>query len=248
MKNKESQIMAVGIIRRADARRPACAKLKLRRRQAGWPARRPAIVRVIDFIHCRRSAMDRKQKYNLRLTPPVRFQSFRAIIPPERCRQRPDLESKRYSVGPWRNRRVFVMSRPQSTAEVARRAISRKQEFDPACREFLDAWQSMDADGRVAALADEPAAVGQVQDAYLAALAEHFALSERIAVPSWTEEPHRFLTDPFFSGGLERLKAILLVESPLAFRRRLIFISADGLSRPHRRFVEDNALNAALDV
>jgi hypothetical protein len=42
---------------------------------------------------------------------------------------------------------------------------------------------------------------------------------------------------PFFAGGLESLKAILLAESPSEFRRRLIFISADALSRPDRNVV-----------
>jgi hypothetical protein len=59
--------------------------------------------------------------------------------------------------------------------------------------------------------------------------------------PAWTEKPQRFLREPFFAGGLESLKAILIVESPSAFRRRLIFISADGLSRPHGAMVEDES-------
>ena len=36
----------------------------------------------------------------------------------------------------------------------------------------------------------------------------------------------------FFAGGLGSLKARLIVESPSAFRRRLIFVSHDGLHRP----------------
>jgi hypothetical protein len=88
--------------------------------------------------------------------------------------------------------------------------------------------------GRSGALEKEPLKVGAIEDAYLAALAEHLALSERTSVPHWTEEPCRFLKEPFFAGHLESLKAILLVESPLAFRRRLIFVSADGLARPCR--------------
>jgi hypothetical protein len=84
------------------------------------------------------------------------------------------------------------------------------------------------------ALTDEPIAVGRVEDAYLAALAEYLTARDRLSdAPAWTEKPERFLREPFFAGGLESLKAIL-VESPSAFRRRLIFISADGLSRPHR--------------
>ena len=53
-----------------------------------------------------------------------------------------------------------------------------------------------------------------------------------LTVPPWVDEPHRFLSKPFLAGGLEDLKAILLVESPLAFRRRQIFVSANALSRP----------------
>lgn len=126
--------------------------------------------------------------------------------------------------------------RPCTLAEVARRANAGEDAFDPSVREFLDSWQSMTREQRGAALAEEPAPVGHVHDAYLAAVAEHLALSEHIETPEWTEGPQRFLKEPFFAGGLESLKAILLVESPLAFRRRLIFISADGLSRPDRTF------------
>jgi hypothetical protein len=39
---------------------------------------------------------------------------------------------------------------------------------------------------------------------------------------------------PFFAGGLEDLKATLLVESPVAFRRRMLFVGKDVLDRPRR--------------
>jgi hypothetical protein len=129
---------------------------------------------------------------------------------------------------------MSAMKRPTSIAEIARRAREKTQGFDPAVREFLDSWQTMTNAERISAIADEPFTVGKVQDAYLAALAEHLALSARFFVPAWTEQEERFLTEPFFAGGLESLKATLLVESPLAFRRRLIFISANALSRPRR--------------
>lgn len=126
------------------------------------------------------------------------------------------------------------MSRPQTIAEIAERGQKKPGSFDRAVKEFLDAWQSMSLRERSGALKEEPQKIGSIEDAYLAALAEHLALSERMSVPYWTEEPCRFLKEPFFAGGLESLKAILLAESPLAFRRRLIFISADGLARPCR--------------
>jgi hypothetical protein len=138
--------------------------------------------------------------------------------------------------------------RPTAIIQIAARAREGHGAFDRGVREFVDAWQAMAMGERAAALEQEPSTVGRVQDAYLAALAEHLALSERITIPAWTEQPDRFLSEPFFAGGLESLKATLLVESPLAFRRRLIFISADALSRPRRDLGEDRLAHAALGV
>jgi hypothetical protein len=130
------------------------------------------------------------------------------------------------------------MKRPQSIAEIAERTLAGAQDFDPAVREFVDTWQFMTTAARPNSIRMEPAQIGPLEDAYLAALAEHLALGAKISAPDWTEQPQRFLREPFFAGGLESLKPILLVESPLAFRRRLIFISADGLSRPHHPMVD----------
>jgi hypothetical protein len=63
-------------------------------------------------------------------------------------------------------------------------------------------------------------------------VAEHLARSYGLPVPAWSETHGNALTRPFFSGGLESLKAVLTVESPTAFRRRLLFVSKDALSRP----------------
>ncbi len=49
--------------------------------------------------------------------------------------------------------------------------------------------------------------------------------------PPWTEEPRRFLRRPWFPDSTETMKPILLVESPLAFRRRLTFTEAEPLRR-----------------
>jgi hypothetical protein len=125
-------------------------------------------------------------------------------------------------------------NRPQTIAEIARRARDGSQLFDAAMREFIDAWQFMASRSHPAAIQEEPDHIDAVRDAYLAALAEHLALSSRIPVPDWTGHPSRFLREPFFAGGLESLKAILLVESPLAFRRRLIFIRRLAVRRASR--------------
>ena len=129
------------------------------------------------------------------------------------------------------NADAMSVPRPTSLEDVAARALS-GEAFDPLLREFLDLFYGGSADGMASAIACAPARIGAIHDAYLAAVAEHLALRFGLAVPLWVDEPHRFLSKPFFAGGLEDLKAILLVESPLAFRRRQIFVSANALSRP----------------
>ena len=115
--------------------------------------------------------------------------------------------------------------------QVARRFRDGEQAFDPAVREFLDHFYT-NPDLRDAAIAGCPDRIDALHDAYLAAVAEHLARSFDLAVPAWTEEQGNDLHVPFFAGGLEALKGVLLAESPTAFRRRLLFISKDALSRP----------------
>ena len=125
----------------------------------------------------------------------------------------------------------LAVPRPVTLQEVAARSLA-GDPFDPLLREFLDEFYSGDPDRMVRAISDVPITIDSLRDAYLAAVAEHLALRFRLPVPPWVDEPHRFLVEPFFAGGLETLKAVLLAESPLAFRRRQIFVSANALSRP----------------
>jgi hypothetical protein len=122
-------------------------------------------------------------------------------------------------------------TRPRSLFEVARRYLEGAQPFDPAVRELLDHFYSH-PDLREASIQERPDKIDAVHDAYLAAVAEHLARSFDLAVPDWTEEQGNELHIPFFAGGLESLKGILVAESPTAFRRRLLFVSKDALSRP----------------
>jgi hypothetical protein len=81
---------------------------------------------------------------------------------------------------------------------------------------------------------EPPLASDRHIDAYMGAVAEHLAGRYGVAVPGWVSASARFLKTPFFPCGLESLKATLLVESPVAFRRRLIFVGSDPLYRPRR--------------
>ena len=121
--------------------------------------------------------------------------------------------------------------RPASLCDVAARALQ-GEAFDPLLTEFLDEFYLGTAEARAQSISRVPDRLSAVKDAYLAAVAEHLALRFKLPVPDWVHGPERFLERPFFAGGLESLKAVLLVESPLAFRRRQIVVSANALSRP----------------
>ncbi|MFO1350395.1 MAG: hypothetical protein U1F68_06825 [Gammaproteobacteria bacterium] len=120
--------------------------------------------------------------------------------------------------------------RPDSLREVAERTLA-GQAFDPTLREFLDEFYAY-PERRADMIAAEPPLVDTLPDAYLAAVAEHLAERWRLPCPEWANGEQRFLHRPFFAGGLESLKATLLVESPTAFRRRMIFVGANVLTRP----------------
>ena len=138
---------------------------------------------------------------------------------------------------------ISIGSRPKTLHEVSSRARNGSQRFDPAVLEFLDVFYANPA-SRIEAIAERPCELDATRDAYLSALGEHLARKFGLPSPAWTDQHGFDLRRPFFAGGLESLKATLLVESPTAFRRRLIFISKDALSRP--RLVEEQ-MGADLD-
>jgi hypothetical protein len=123
--------------------------------------------------------------------------------------------------------------RPRSVRDVSLRVAAGEQAFDPAVREFLDHFYANPA-AQADSVRDAPVRLDDLRDAYLGAVAEHLARSYGIAVPDWAETYGCDLHTPFFAGGLEQLKATLFVQSPTAFRRRMLFVSKDALSRPNR--------------
>jgi hypothetical protein len=127
-----------------------------------------------------------------------------------------------------------LRKRPATLAEVARRVLAGQQAFDPALLEFLDEFY-IHPSRRADALRQEPDLIEDVKDAYLAAVAEHLASIYKLKMPAWVDQHGRPLKRAFFAGGLESLKATLTVESPAAFRRRLLFVGKDALDRPRRR-------------
>ena len=98
--------------------------------------------------------------------------------------------------------------------------------------EFLDEFY-MNPERRAAIIAEHPPRLDDVREhAVLGAVGEHLARRWNLgAAPTWTNAPSRFLHEPYFTTPIENLKAMLLAQSPLAFRRRLIFTEAEPLRR-----------------
>ena len=126
---------------------------------------------------------------------------------------------------------MSAMSRPATLAEVARRASAGESLFDVALRELLDHFY-LHPEARQAAIDGEPELLADPRhNATLGAVGEHLARRWGLRIPTWTEQPSRFLDRPYFPTPIEDLKAMLLVQSPLAFRRRMIFVEAEPLRR-----------------
>jgi hypothetical protein len=129
------------------------------------------------------------------------------------------------------------MSRPDTLAEVANRRLS-GEDLSALLREFLDQFYGSLRTGAAAPRIAEPPAElpDPVEHALLGAIGEHLARRWNLPIPSWTNDPARFLKLPYFTSPIDGLKPLLLVESPSSFRRRLIFTEAEPLRRarmPH---------------
>lgn len=125
--------------------------------------------------------------------------------------------------------------RPATLAEAARR-INAGEDRAFAIPELLDTFYlALRHDGPDAAQGciddTPPDVVDAVTQACLGAIGEHLALRWGLAVPAWTHHPSRFLKRPHFTSPTEGLKALCIAQSPLAFRRRMIFTEAEPLRR-----------------
>jgi len=125
--------------------------------------------------------------------------------------------------------------RPRSLYEAATWGNALRNR-DAMLREFLDEYYLAPAASRAGMLEEEPPLLPRDDraNAYYAAVAEHLAMGDGLQAPAWVQSKARFLRRPFFPAGLESLKATLLVESPPAFRRRMIFVEREPLYRPRR--------------
>jgi hypothetical protein len=125
-----------------------------------------------------------------------------------------------------------MIPRPSSLAEVAARA-SGAHSFEFELADFLHEFALR---GNEAMLREQPVLLrerhesGAVFDAYLAAVAVSLAGTLGCPAPAWTGAPERILREPWFASRGRHMRALLLVESPAAFRERNLFVSSNALS------------------
>jgi hypothetical protein len=119
-------------------------------------------------------------------------------------------------------------------AEVAHLTLT-GESFDRSLANFLDEFYGAPTRTALAAMPPLLAPVfgeqGQVQDAYLAATAEELARAQNWPAPEWVAGSTRKLRCPWFASPLAALRAVLLLESPPAFRARNLFVSENALTR-----------------
>jgi hypothetical protein len=122
----------------------------------------------------------------------------------------------------------------KSTLRESMLMVSSSVEFDYALADFLDRFNETPS---TEMLSEEPDFLGSQlgdngrADAFLASTAAHLAQKHQLPVPNWASGNSRALERPWFAAKSPNLKAILLQESPAAFRVRNLFVSANALSR-----------------
>src|ERR1700730_5600705 len=135
------------------------------------------------------------------------------------------------------------MSRPQNLAEVARISRDNVADFAMALDEFVDEFyvDHPDKAAQQRRLDPIPEPVGNaLADAWIGAVGEHLAQRWGLCVPPWTQRTFHFgLKEPHFMPPSRALRGVVIVESPPAFRSRLIFTRAEPLARA--RFPTDVA-------
>ena len=124
------------------------------------------------------------------------------------------------------------MTRPRSLFEVATLSAT-IDDFSMNIQDFLHEFQAhpgyemLEASPTLMAAKFEK---GDLADAYLAAVADSLSKQLRLARPTWSTEPERYLHSPWFASPGSSMRACLLLESPGPFRERNLFVTANALS------------------
>lgn len=97
---------------------------------------------------------------------------------------------------------------------------------------YLDEFKISNREERLYSVSTKPFdKLKKKHSAYLAAVVEELCIENKLKIPTWVNKKKYFLKYPIFYTKFESLKAILIKESPIAFRRRNLFVSENILSR-----------------
>ena len=147
--------------------------------------------------------------------------------------------------------------RPRTLREVA----ARSRGFADFGREFQDWLHTLrtlrSRPAIAAAMAEEPEFLdihfpeGATADAWLAAFAEHLAITLGIPAPAWAENAARMAGEPWFESTTPALRLMALRDAPPSFKQRNLYTSSVDLpvrlaaGRPAVSEAARRAVNAA---
>lgn len=126
------------------------------------------------------------------------------------------------------------MSRIHETLRESVANVVVQSDFGFAIKNFLDRFK---VNPNLGLLLDEPellsAAIqdGGYADAFVASVAAYLCQAHHFEAPAWVNHNCRIMPIPWFAAKSPNMKAILLQESPAAFRVRNLFVSANALHR-----------------
>lgn len=127
------------------------------------------------------------------------------------------------------------MSRTNETLRESMSQVVIPSDFSYAIKNFLDRFK---VNPNPALLLEEPELLspslqdGGYADAFVASTAAYLCQVHNLEAPQWVNKKQtRMMPEPWFAAKSPNMKAILLQESPAAFRVRNLFVSANAIHR-----------------
>jgi hypothetical protein len=96
---------------------------------------------------------------------------------------------------------------------------------------FFEHYDRANWEDRARMVKERPEATGSTKlDAMIAATVEYSCATHRVPAPSWVNDPQYFLDQFWFVSGVSSLEADALVNSPISYARRAIFLNRESLT------------------
>lgn len=110
-----------------------------------------------------------------------------------------------------------------------------RENFGIFFAEFLDEFYRVGSKQKLLMVMDEPEEHSNISAgkyAYISGVVEKLCREHNLSFPNWIFKNKYFLSNPYFSLNAKgMLKLILLLESPIEFRIRNVFVSSNTLTR-----------------